>query len=210
MADETPGVPTDPGAGSGTPPPREHRHEVDEPTIFPKWVPLLIGVVLIAMAALAVFTGLRYRDNGLALVHPRKSTPRSAPAAGPPGEPDAGASVMFPGDSADNVPNAQPAVSGRARAEVTNGANGVNAVVRMWARRGMSVKATPADAMVYVNETPVGAVSQLDPVYEFPAAGSYNVRVVAPGYAERQYIVTATETAKDEIANIQADLKPQK
>ena len=209
--DPQPGLP--PETPQSDPAAREHRQPADEPVAFPRWVPVLIGAVLLAIAGLAVFTGLRYRDNTLAngIIRARhQPSPSASAGGGPPGEPAAGASLMFPGESGDNVPNANPAVSGRARAEMTNGPNGVSATVRMWARRGMMVKAVPNDAMVYVNDTPVGPSTQLDSpdeFYEFPAPGSYTVRLTAPGYQERTFTVTASETAKDEIAVIDVTLK---
>jgi len=45
-------------------PPRE-RHVPDQP-VLPNWVPTVIGIVLVLMAGLAVYTGLRYRNPTLA------------------------------------------------------------------------------------------------------------------------------------------------
>ena len=45
---------------------------------MPRWVPVLIGVILVVMAGLAVYTGLRYRDDDTLTEHVR---PRSATAA---------------------------------------------------------------------------------------------------------------------------------
>jgi hypothetical protein len=99
-------------------------------------------------------------------------------------------------------------IAGRTRVEITGGgAQGVTAVMRLWARRGMSVNATPDDAMVYVNDTPIGAASQWTGVYEFAQPGSYTVRLVAPGYKEQMYVVTAAENARDEVATINAKLE---
>ena len=36
---------------------------------MPRWVPIVIGVVLVTMAALAVYTGLRFRDDGTLTAH---------------------------------------------------------------------------------------------------------------------------------------------
>ncbi len=170
---------------------------------LPRWVPLTIGAVLVLIASLAVITGLRYRENTLVHIvkprpHPRTTTP--APA----GEPEAGASLVSAG-----VPAASAPVQGEARAVVTGDTAGINAVVRMWARRGLQVQVTPENAMVYINNVPVGEASQFDSeneIYDFAEPGSYTVRIVAPGYKERQYVVTAQETARSEVARIVAKL----
>ena len=67
----------------------------------------------------------------------------------------------------------------------------------------------PDDAMIYVNDLPIGEAKQFntpDEVYDFPAPGSYTIRVVAPGYKERVFVVTAAENATEEIARIDAKL----
>ena len=177
-----------------------------EPAVMPRWVPVAIGLVLVTLAALAVVTGLRYRDDTLVgMVESRREVRRSA--AAPPGEPEPGASRMVSGNS--SVPSANAALEGRTRATVSGGPGGVSAVVRMHARRGMMVKASPADAVVYVNEVPVGHARELDSedeVYDFPAAGSYQVRVEAPGFEERAFIVSVDENAEREVALIDVKL----
>ncbi len=192
----------------------QHPHGVEvpppPPEEIPRWVPVLIGVVLVALASFAVITGLRYRDNTLvSIVNPRGTRQRT-PSPAPPGEPEAGASLVMSGDSGANVPQANEPVSGPSRAEVTGGPSGVNAVVRMWARRGMQVKAEPADAVVSVNNVVVGQASQFDSedeIYDFPAAGSYNVKLHADGFMDRHYVVTASNEADAEVARIEAKLE---
>lgn len=189
------------------PPGRHHQHE--PPTAeMPRWVPVAIGVVLVTLAALAVITGMRYRDQTLVrMVRPQAQPRTSAPA--PPGEPEAGASLMFPGDAGANIPAANAPVQGPSRAEVTGGPGGVNAVVRIWARRGLRINVKPADAVVYVNDVAIGQASQFDSEteeYDFAAPGSYTVRLVAPGYKERQFVVTVDENAKQEVAHIEGTL----
>lgn len=164
----------------------------DRPAPLPRWVPIVIGVVLVTIASLAVITGLRYRDQTLVqMVKPRAMHPRSMGAA-PPGEPEAGASLVSAGVPAANEPeeDGQP----------------------MTARRGLQVKVTPDDALVYINNVPVGMASQFDSeneIYDFAAPGSYTVRLVAPGFKERQYIITVQDAAKEEIARIAAKLEKQ-
>jgi hypothetical protein len=177
----------------------------EEVTPIPRWVPVLIGVVLVLIAALAVWTGIRYRNPTLAnnIIKSRRA-PRGMNGAGPPGEPEPGSSLMFPGES----PTASAPVAGHARTEITGGGTqGITAVTRLWARRGISVNVTPDDAIVYVNDTPIGQASQWTGVYEFAQPGSYTVRLVAPGYKEQMVVVTAAENAKDEVATINAKLE---
>ncbi len=192
-------------------PPESPEHAPEETTL-PAWVPVLIGAILVAMAGLAVYTGLRYRNNTLvSIVKPRRQVQHPT-AAAPPGEPEAGASLIFPGSSGDNAPAAHPPVSGPSRAIVTGTGGAIDATVRIWARRGMQLNVTPDDAIVYVNDVAVGQAKQFntpDEIYDFPAAGSYNVRFVAPGYKDRTFVVTATDSAKSEIARISAKLEKQ-
>jgi len=172
---------------------------------MPRWVPVLIGVVLVLIGALAVWTGIRYRHPSLAndIVKSRRPA-RPMTGAGPPGEPEPGGSLMFPGES----PTASAPIAGRSRIEVTGGGTqGIAAVVRMWARRGMTLSVTPDDAIVYVNDTAIGQASQWTGVYEFAQPGSYTVRLDAPGYKEKMFVVTAAENAKDEVAVITAKLE---
>ncbi len=196
---------------SEPPPAHEERTEVDAATL-PWWVPVLIGTILVLMAALAVFTGLRYRTNTLvSIVHPPRRVQQPATPA-PPGEPEAGASLIFPGASGDNAPTAHPPVSGQARAVITGSGEVINATARIWARRGMQLSVVPDDAVVYVNDVAIGQARQFnsgDEIYDFPAAGSYTVKLSAPGYKDRSFIVTASDGAKAEIAHIDAKLEKQ-
>ena len=59
-------------------------------------------------------------------------------------------------------------------------------------------------------DLPIGEASQFDSddeIYDFAAPGSYTVRVVAPGGAERTFIVTAGDDAERDIAVIEAKLE---
>lgn len=188
-------------------------HVPNDETTLPRWVPILIGAILVLMAGLAVFTGLRYRaENTLvSIVHPKRRV-QPPPTPAPPGEPEAGASLIFPGASGDNAPAAHPPVTGPSRAVITGSGADINATVRIWARRGMQLSVVPDDAVVYVNDVAVGQAKQFnsaDEIYDFPAAGSYTVRLTAPGYKDRSFIVTATDSAKAEIAHIDAKLDKQ-
>jgi len=172
-------------------PPRE-RHVPEEPGL-PSWVPTAIGIVLVIMAALAVYTGLRYRNPTLAngIIKTRRP-PRAMTGGGPPGEPEPGASLVFP----ENSPTAETATVTGAIA----------------ARRGLITNVLPDDAMVYVNGVLIGQAKQfntIDEVYDFPAPGAYTIRLVAPGYKEAQYVVTASDNAQQEIARIDVKLQRQ-
>ena len=208
-------LPPDDPAPPAEEPPREHRHPHEESSALPAWVPAAIGVVLVAIASLAVYTGIRYRSGSLAstgLIRPRRA-PKPMNGNGPPGEPEPGASLIFPGESGDNTPTASAPVTGHARAEISGGGTaGVTATVRLWARRGMMTHVDPPDAVVYVNNIAIGQANQLNSaneIYDFPAAGSYTVRLSAPGYRDEQFIITAADSAADEIAKIDVKLKKE-
>ncbi|MFL6247988.1 MAG: hypothetical protein ACJ74H_18335 [Thermoanaerobaculia bacterium] len=180
----------------------EPEHEPDAGPAMPRWVPILIGIVLVTMAALAVYTGLRYRDDTLTAHIKPQRVQRAASA--PPGEPEAGASLV-----GTDTPSANEPVAGSARAVISGGPGGVQSTVRIWARRGMLLEVTPPDSMIYVNDTVVGHANQFDTedeIYEFPAPGSYTVRVVAPSNQQKTYIVTAADDAKQDVARIKAAL----
>ena len=162
---------------------------------MPGWVPTMIGIVLVLMAALAVWTGLRYRNPTLAgsIIHPRH-TPRAITGNGPGGEPEPGASLVFP----ENSPTAGVAT-------VTG--SGV-----MSARRALVTNVLPDDAMVYVNGVLIGQAKQFNAAhegYDFPAVGSYTIKLTAPGYKDAQYVVNASDEAQQEIARIDVKLQRQ-
>ena len=176
--------------------PHSHERHPHDPSTLPGWVTTAIGVVLVLMAALAVYTGLRYRSPTLAngIIRTRRP-PRAMTGGGAPGEPEAGSSLVFPGDAANNTPG-------------TNLAPDKNAI-RLSARRGMILNVVPDEAMVFVNGLAIGEARQfntMDKVYDFPAEGTYVVRIVAPGYKERQFVITAADGAAQEIARIDAKL----
>ena len=180
---------------------------------MPRWVPVLIGAVLVLIAALAVFTGLRSRDDDplLSRTGPSRQQQRANTPA-PPGEPGAGASLVLHGASGENTPAANEPVRGTSRAVVTGGPGGVASSIRVWARRGMVLNVLPEDSVVHVNDIPIGHVAQLntmDEAYEFAAAGSYTVKIIAPNGATRTYVVTAIDDAQDDVARITADLRPR-
>jgi hypothetical protein len=184
-------------------------HDPETPSM-PRWVPTTIGVVLVAMAGLAVYTGIRYRTPTLSNGPVKSRRPaRAATGVGAPGEPEPGSSLVFPGDAADNTPAAREPVPGHARAEITGTGHGITATSRLWARRGMITKVVPDDAMIAVNDLVIGQARQfdtMDEVYDFPAPGSYTIHISAPGYKDQQFVVTVAENAEDEIARLNVKL----
>ena len=190
-------------------PEQEPDDGVPDPSLIPRWIPVLIGLILAVMAALAVWTGLRFRDDGPMRTHMRPRADQRATAA-PPGEPGAGASLVLHGRSGETTPAAGAPVTDASRVEIRGGPEGVEATIRLRARRGMILDVQPADAMVYVNDIPIGQVRQfdtMDEVYDFAEPGSYTIRIVAPGIAEKQFVVTAAEDAADNVARITAKLQ---
>jgi hypothetical protein len=178
-----------------------------KPLALPKWVPAAIAVVLVALAALAVYTGLRYRGSRI----DRSFVPTPPPAAahqdsGAPGEPEAGASRVHPGEG-NNVP--QPSGAGFAqgtRVAVVGGKEGLSATYRASARRGLILAVQPDDAMLYVNDQAIGPAKQFgteDEMYEFPAAGNYTIRLEAQGFKDIVMYVAADPYAPAEIAKIE-------
>ncbi|HEY0371734.1 MAG TPA: hypothetical protein VGD79_07010 [Thermoanaerobaculia bacterium] len=175
---------------------------------MPRWVPILIGAILVGMAAFAVWTGLRSRNDNTILAHVPAREQQQGNSPAPPGEPEAGASLVLHGDG-ENTPAANDPVRGQSRAVVTGGPGGVTSVVRIWARRGMVLNVLPDDTMIYVNDLPIGQAKQfntMDEAYEFAAAGSYNVKLVAPNGAEKTYVVTASDDAQLDVARISTQL----
>lgn len=191
-----------------TTPDSEHSHAPHESSSpMPRWVPVLIGAVLVVIAAFAIYTGLRSRNDDTLLARVPTRRQRQANTPAPPGEPGAGASLVLHGAQGENTPAANEPVQGQSRAVVTGGPGGVTSTMRAWARRGMVLNVLPEETMVYVNEMPIGQVSQLntmDEAYEFAAAGSYTVKLVAPNGGEKTYVVTASEDAKEDVVRITA------
>lgn len=196
---------TEPGP---EPLPDDERDLGPPPATMPRWVPVLIGAVLVVLAALAVFTGLRYRDDGTITQHIGGGKESVRQNGAPPGEPDPGSSLVLH----ERTPAANAPVAGDARAVITGGPGGVQSTVRIWARRGMVLNVLPEDAVVYVNETPIGDVRQfnsMDEVFEFAEPGSYTIRISAEGHRDRQYIVTVAENVPNDVVRISARLDRQ-
>lgn len=179
---------------------------------LPFWVPILIGLTLVALAAMAVYTGLRtqVKPAGREVsTLPAMDTSWRLPddAGGPPGAPEPGGSRVV---SAHELPEPGPIVDEKLpRYSIAGDAGGVSGLVRFAVRRGIVFDVEPRDAVIYVNDTAVGEVQQFessDQVYEFAEQGTFTVRVVAPGYVEAEFIVTAADDARDEVAEITTSL----
>jgi hypothetical protein len=192
----------------------DDRHDVPpegEQTSMPRWIPILIGVVLVFLAALAVYTGLTYRGARVGVFE--GSGPQGVRAGddGAPGEPQPGASRIVHGARGENVPEPNPPdTRDRSRVGMVSEGSGVVASVRAEARRGIRTIVRPDDAAIYVNGQLMGTASQFsgpDEVYEFPSEGSFTFRIVAPGFEESEFIVNANPMAVDEIATLRVSLR---
>ena len=64
---------------------------------------------------------------------------------------------------------------------------------------------------VYSNGVLIGEAKQFNAAhegYDFPAPGSYTIKLTAPGYKDAQFVVNASDDAQQELARI--DLKLQR
>lgn len=178
---------------------------------MPAWVPVLIGAVLVTIAGLAVYTGIRYRGGPIGRAFDRATSSIIGADGGAPGEPQPGASRVLHGEGGDYVPKARPASDEDDGSVVVirGGPEGVIPSIRLTAQRAMRVQVDPPTAVIYVNEQPVGIAQQLsgDDLYEFPEEGEYTIRVVADGFEEIEYEVQVRQDAKTEVADIKATLK---
>lgn len=177
---------------------------------MPRWVPVLIGIVLVLMAALAVFTGLRYRGGPLGRAFGRAVAVVPS-EGGAPGEPQPGASRVLHGAAGDQFPRAKAseADDNQSQVVISGGADGTIPTIRLSAQRAMRIGVEPADALIYVNDQPIGTAVQLQSpdLYEFPEEGEYAIRIEAAGYEVIEYIVEVDQSAPTEIAVIDTKLK---
>lgn len=192
-----------------------HRR-ADPPIVsLPKWVPIGLGLVLLIMAVLAVYTGLNYRNvslsRGLGRVVSSR-TPSRVAESGVPGEPQPGASRVVHGEHGEAIPQPDAFDPDQSPSAIRSEGGAVIPVIRLAARRGLLVRVIPDDALVYVNGQPIGAARQFsssDQIYEFAEEGRFAVRLVAPGYHEVEYEISATQDAADEVAVINAKLRKE-
>jgi hypothetical protein len=183
----------------------------DVPRAMPRWVLLLIGTVLVVIAALAVYTGIRYRGGPIGRAFDRATATVMPPEGGPPGEPVPGGSRMMHGG---DVPTPREVTDGgnASKVVIRGGPEGVIPSIRLTAARAMHVHVDPPSAMVYVNDQAIGIAQQFTgpDLYEFPEEGEYTVRVVAEGYEEIEYTVLVRNDARTEIADIAATLRKKR
>ena len=185
----------------------------DETPSLPGWVPVLIGGLLVVMALLAVFTGLRYRTRteDRPVVHRTSVNTRGIESAGAPGEPEPGASRSLHGALGEAIPEAAAADTAESsRVTISGGKEGVISTFQASARRGVMFDVKPADAVVYVNEQEIGTADQFsgpEEAYEFANEGKFTIRFVAPGYEDSVYVITADSGARDATVVIRDAMK---
>lgn len=197
-------------------PPLDERRDDDlpPPARLPKWVPILIGSVLVMMAAAALWTGVKYRNEAFRPVVelPKRSLPTSG--IGAPGEPTPGASRVAHGAAGDTIPEPNPVPAGEtSKYTISNTGGSILATTRITASRGMLLDIKPPTALVYVNDSAIGEARQFstpDSLYEFAEQGNYTVRIVEEGFTDLEYVITSAENAKTEIAVIQAELQKKR
>lgn len=182
---------------------------------MPRWIPVLIATVLLGIAALAVYTGFatKVRDLGVNLTR-RRASERSVAGGGVPGEPQPGASRIHHGEAGENVPEPDPmTIDEGSGMRITAQGDDIVASMRMRARRGFMLDVTPREADVYVNDQPVGSAAQFrgeEAAYEFPAEGDYRVRIVAEGHQQAEFLISADQKSREELARIRMSLQRTK
>lgn len=173
--------------------------EPSEPVVkLPAWIPILLGLVLVTMAAFAVYTGMTHRGKPFAraLGHPVSLARRAV-------------ANVLPGDTEDPAPHPATPVTTSKMVVVGDGKS-ITSTTMLRAERGMMIKAEPNTAAVYVNDRLIGTAAQfsrLDSVYEFPAEGNFTVRLMADGFEDAVYLVTVEPEADQEIAAIEVRLR---
>ncbi|MCM2313865.1 MAG: hypothetical protein NDJ92_01765 [Thermoanaerobaculia bacterium] len=207
-----------PEAGQGSSPEQPAEltaAEEETPLALPRWVAPAIGLALVAIAAMAVWTGFRPRtrpEARLVITEPAVSRSTGMPedSGGAPGNPEPGASRMVQSESGGAVPDAQPLPEGELpRITIEGNQAGVTQTSSVEVRRGIAFDADRPDAIVYVNDLPIGDAGQYsakDQAYEFAQEGTFNVRVVAKDGTEARFVVVATAAAQTDVLMIRVRL----
>lgn len=187
----------------------------EKPLELPGWVAPAIGLVLVAIAAMAVWTGFRPRtrpEAKIVITGPSAvdSTGMPEDSGGAPGDPGPGQSRVVQSDSGGEVPPAEPLPGGELpRATIEGTAAGVTPTTSFEVRRGIAFESDRPDAIVYVNDVPIGDAAQFvakDQAYEFAQEGKFTVRVVAKDGTEARFVVVATASAETDVALIRVRL----
>jgi len=197
---------------SGEQPPVEAPPQQERRLALPAWVPAAIGLTLVALATMAVYTGFRTQvrpqDRSLTL-RPFDTSEGLYPeeTGGSPGAPGPGSSRVSP---EDELPAPEPLERARPGGlAITGDAEGLVGRRSLSARRGVVFRIEPPDAMVWVSDVAVGSARQFasaDQAYEFPEEGVFRIRITAPGHAELDLEVSADRNAKLELAEVTAKL----
>jgi len=181
----------------------------EQPIVLPVWVAPAIGLALVAIAGMAAWTGFRQRTStdvkyvltGPQLTGPKTSMPDDS--GGAPGDPGPGASRLVQSETGGEVPRAEPIPEGELpRATIEGNAGGVVPTSSLEVRRGIAFDCDRPDAMVYVNDLPIGEAGQFaakDQPYEFSQEGSFSVRVVAKDGTETRFTVVASAGAETDV-----------
>lgn len=187
----------------------------EKPLELPGWVAPAIGLALVAIAAMAVWTGFRPRTRSeprIVVSQPAIAESSTMPedSGGAPGDPGPGASRVVQSESGGEVPPANPLPEGELpRASIEGTAAGVTPTTSIEVRRGIAFDSNRTDAIVYVNDVPIGEVGQYaakNQAYEFAQEGTFTVRVVAKDGTEARIVVVATAAAETEVAIIRVRL----
>lgn len=187
----------------------------DAPLELPGWVAPAIGLALVLIAGMAVWTGFRPRtrpEAKLVITEPaiREHAAQPEDSGGAPGDPGPGASRVVQSDTGGAVPSAQPLPEGELpRATIAGDETGVTPTTNLEVRRGIAFDSDRSDAVVYVNDLPIGDAGQYaakDQPYEFAQEGTFTVRVVAADGTEARFVVVATAAAETDVAVIRVRL----
>lgn len=187
----------------------------ETPLELPRWVAPAIGLALVAIAAMAVWTGFRPRtrpEAKLVITEPAVSRPTGMPedSGGAPGNPEPGASRVVQSEAGGAVPPAHPLPEGELpRITIEGNEAGVTQTSSVEVRRGIAFDSDRPDAIVFVNDVPIGDAGQYaakDQAYEFAQEGTFTVRVVARDGTEARFVVVATAAAQTDVLMIRVRL----
>lgn len=214
-----PVAPQETAASAGAPDAgtEESATPLEEPPLeLPAWVAPAIGIVLVAIAAMAVWTGFRPRSRTeprYVITQPQlpaAATGMKEDSGGAPGDPGPGASSVVQNETGGAVPLAEPLPEGELPRDAIRGdAGGVVPTSNYEVRRGIAFACDRPEATVFVNDLPMGEAGQYsskEQPYEFSEEGSFNVRVVAKDGAEARFTVVASAGAQTDVELIRVRL----